>query len=311
MLSITLALVMSAQTAAPAADSGEIVVTGQKLTRETARQYVNEVSRPVDGQLPTFRNPVCPEVIGLPAEQGNVIVARVRKVAQHVGVKLAKPGCSGNLRIVVVEDSQTFVSELRKQKPQFFGGMERSEIERLMKDQRPALAWNAVQTQNEDGNVYSDNAPGKSSFGGMPANRVSAGDESSGAADMPRGGLGSKTQRTSSASIIKQSTRQAILESYVVVETAAVNGKTPMQVADYATMRALAAAQPPEGVAQVDTILSLFNDGPEPPASIRAPDVAYLKALYSAPPTLGKMSQINRITKAVLATSPEEPQAAK
>ncbi|TFI56502.1 hypothetical protein E2493_19830 [Sphingomonas parva] len=97
----------------------------------------------------------------------------------------------------------------------------------------------------------------------------------------------------------------------MIVETAAVNGKTPMQIADYATMRALAAAQPPKEPAQVETILTLFEEGHEAPPSIRAPDVAYLKALYSASPTLNKMAQLNRLTKAVLETSPDEPQAAK
>ncbi|TFI58034.1 hypothetical protein E2493_12645, partial [Sphingomonas parva] len=300
MFALTIALALAAQAAPQPAGSDDIVVTGERLTRETARRYVNDVSRPVDGQLPTFRNPVCPGVIGLPAEQGSVIEARVRKVARHVGVKLAKEGCSPNLRIVVVDDSQTFVSELHKQKPEFFGGMELTEIDRLLKDQRPALAWNSVQLQNEDGNVYASNSAGRSSFGRMSQNRVSAGNDQAQAAEgMPRAGAGTGTMRASSASIIKQSTQQAILQSYVVVESAAVNGKTPMQVADYATMRALAAVQPPKEPEQVETILTLFEDGREAPPSIRAPDVAYLKALYSASPTLGKMAQLNRLTKAV------------
>ncbi|TFI56501.1 hypothetical protein E2493_19825 [Sphingomonas parva] len=187
MFALTIALALAAQAAPQPAGSDDIVVTGERLTRETARRYVNDVSRPVDGQLPTFRNPVCPEVIGLAAEQGSVIVERVRKVAQHVGVKLAKPGCAANLRIVVVPDSQAFVAELREQKPHFFSGMEHSEMERLMSDQRPALAWNAVQLQNEDGHVFASNGAGRNSFSRMPPNRVTSGDASQ-AADMPRGG---------------------------------------------------------------------------------------------------------------------------
>ncbi|TFI56304.1 hypothetical protein E2493_20860 [Sphingomonas parva] len=317
MFALTIALALAAQAAPQPAGSDDIVVTGERLTREAARRYVNDISRPVNDQLPAFRNPVCPTVIGMPEENAAVIVERVKKVAKYVGVKVGKPGCATNFRIIVVEDAQAFVSELHRQKPVFFAGMEKSEIDRLMKDQRPALAWSAVQTQNEDGQVYADYSSGKGQFDRAHGNRVSASgvptdSESEGAAaDVGRATPGGKTQRNMSASIIKSSTQQAILDSYVVIDSAAANGKTLMQVADYAVMRALAAAQPPAEATGVDTILTLFNDGGETPPSLRAPDVAYLKALYSASPTMGKMQQLNRLSKAVLETSPEEPAGSK
>ena len=310
MLVTIVALLLAGQAVPPASD--DIVVTGERLTREAARRYVNEISRPVSDQLPAFRNPVCPAVIGMPEANAGVVVERVKKVAKHVGVKVGKPGCNANFRIIVVEDAQTFVSELQKQKPMFFAGLEKSEIDRLMKDQRPALAWSATQMQNEDGQVFADYSSGRGAFDNAHGNRISAGKPGDGesggtSADAGRPTPGGRTQRNATASFIKASTQQAILDSYVVIDSAAAEGKTLMQVADYAVMRALAAAQPPAEASGVDTILTLFNEGGETPPSLRAPDVAYLKALYSASPTMTKMQQLNRLSKAVLETSPEEP----
>jgi hypothetical protein len=307
LTSIALALVMQAAAPDPQGHD-DIVVTGERLTREAARRYVNDISRPVADQLPSFRNPVCPQVIGMPENHAAVVVERVRKVAKHVGVAVAKPGCAANFRIIVVDDSQAFVRQLKEQKPVFFAGMENREVQRLLADQRPALAWSSTQLQNEDGQTFIDNPSGRGPFDRAHKNRVTSGDASN-AADNPTPQGGGSVMRTRSASIIKSSTQQAILDSYVVIDTKAASGKSLMQVADYATMRALAAAQPPQEGTGVETILSLFNEGGESPPSMRAPDVAYLKALYSASPTMGKMQQLNRLSKAVLETSPEQSAA--
>ena len=274
MLSAAVAVLLAMQAQTSTA-SDEILVTGQRLSPESARRYVNQITRPIDGQLPTFRNPVCPAVIGLPAEQGGIVVERVRKVAKHVKMPVAPAGCAANLRVIVVEDAQTFVSELKRQKPEFFGGMDIRDIERLLADQRPALAWISTQVQNEDGQVFADNASGRSSFDRTPKNRVSSadpnGEDALGSAeDMGRAGSGASGMRTKSASIIKSTTQQAIVDSYVVIDTAAAKGKSLMQLADYVTMRALGGAQPPASDVAVETILTLFEDGSKPhPASVR------------------------------------------
>jgi hypothetical protein len=305
MLLGTIALLLALQAApAPATPKpDDIVVTGQRLTPETARRYVNDISRPVNGQLPLFRYPVCPAVQGVAPEHAAVVVERIRKVVKHVGIRLDKPDCAPNLRVIVVDDSQKFVEELSRKNPGYFEGLERSELKRLLRDESPALAWSNLQAQNEDGHIYADNVSGRSPFDRMSKNRMTSGDASM---NMPRGDGAAGVMRTSSASIIKATTRQAMVESYVVVEASAIDGKSLMQLADYATMRTLAAAQPPANGAIVDTILTLFNPAQEAPPSIRVPDIAYLKALYSAAPTMTSAQQLNRLTKAVLEASSGE-----
>lgn len=303
---MTIAALLAFQGASPASDP--IVVTGQRLTPETARRYVNDITRPVEGQLPAFRRPVCPTVIGLPKEQADPLVARVRRVAKHVKIPVDAEGCAANLRIIVVDDAQQFVSELKKQKPEFFAGMLIRDVDALIADQSPALAWTVTQTQNEDGHVFADNSSGKSAFDRMAKDRTSSGDEAMrSASNLPRADSGSGVMRTRSASIIKETTQQAMLDSYVVIETTVANGKSVTQLADYVTMRAIGGAKPPAAGGGVDTILTLFNEGSEPPPSLRAPDLAYLQALYSGSATMGGTQQLNRITKAVLKTSPADP----
>jgi hypothetical protein len=258
-----------------------------------------------------FRYPVCPEVMGMAREHADIVGQRIRKVVKHVGVPLARPGCRPNLRVIVVEDAHEFVAELSRTKPGYFEGMERSDVKRLLRDESPALAWSNMQAQNEDGLIYADNPSGRTPFDRMAQNRVDGPQEGLPLPAQPRSDTAAPVMRTMSASIIKSSTQQAMLESYVVIEASAVAGKSLMQIADYATMRALAAAQPPQEGAPVDTILSLFSPGQEAPPSVRVPDVAYLKALYSAAPTMSSVQQLNRLSKAVLDASSgvgDEPQ---
>jgi hypothetical protein len=101
----------------------------------------------VNGQLPLFRNPVCPAVQGLPDEHARVAVERIGKVVRHVGIRLDKPNCLPNLWVIVVDDSQKFVAELSRENPGYFEGLERSELKRLLRDPSPALAWSNMQVQ--------------------------------------------------------------------------------------------------------------------------------------------------------------------
>jgi hypothetical protein len=73
----------------------------------------------------------------------------------------------------------------------------------------------------------------------------------------------------------------------VLIDQAALPGRTPEQLADYATLRLLA----PTGefaadwARASDTILSLFATPADAPAQMTRADRAYLRSLYSLPRT--------------------------
>jgi hypothetical protein len=300
-----MALLLGAQGAPPPEAKDEIVVRGQRLDHDAAVQYVAEISRPVDNQLPTFHDPVCPEVIGLPAQQGTRVAQRIRKVAKYAGLALAAEGCKPNVHLIVVDDGASLVAGLRNDPIGYFEGVTPGEMEDLLKAGQRVRSWSDIQIQNEDGLTYADNQPGSNGFDKRMRIRTRGGSTNETMLSPITSGEGARTMRVMSASITKLPTRQATLHSFVVLETAQVTGKSLTQIADYATMRTLAAAKPPrEGVA-VDTILTLFDQGREAPPSVSASDAAYLRALYKSPGTASYQQQLVRLSKAVVNGSAE------
>lgn len=274
MLTAAMALAMAAQTSQPnpPAATDDIVVTGRKAPdREQVRRYVADISRPVDGQLANFRYPVCPGVIGLPRAQAQAVVKRIRKVAGAAGLRVDKPDCATNVSLVVIDEGLDFVTELQRQKPDFFSGLSSYELKRLQRSDDPVWAWSVTQLQNEDG---------------MPVSS--------------HGDVGDTTTlRVMSASIIKTTTQQAALQSFVVIDRAAAIGKTLTQLADYVTMRAVGGAHPPRQGVIGETILTLFQeDGPDA-LSVTNSDLAYLAARADLPANRSHLAQKNRLSRAV------------
>ncbi|TFI57588.1 hypothetical protein E2493_14580 [Sphingomonas parva] len=305
MLNVALALLLGGQAAAATPPQDEIVVTGQRPDRRTAQAFVASISRPVGGQLPVFTRPVCPEIIGLAADQAERIAARVRRLADHVGLDVETAGCRPNLHIVVVSDGQQFVSELNRTHADYFTGIEGAEMKALLKSEAPARGWSNTQLQNEDGLVYADVQSGGSSFD--PRMRIRTRGERGMLSPVTNGD--GRVMRVMSASITKLPTRQSTVHSFVVLDQAALIGKSLVQIADYAAMRTLAAARPPAEGTPVDTILTLFDD-PQAPLSVTVSDVAYLKALYGGLPTASYFQQLSRLSKAVMESTPAAAEAA-
>jgi hypothetical protein len=299
MIGVAIALLLGAQGVAPPEARDQIVVRGQRLDHEAAVRYVTEISRPVGNQLPIFHDPICPEVIGLPADQGARVANRIRKVTKFAGLSLAAEGCKPNVHLIVVADGASLIAGLRNDPIGYFEGVSPSEMGDLLKPGRRVRSWSNVQIQNEDGLTFAENQPGRSAFDNRQRIRTRGGGDGDTMLSPITTGDG-KVMRVMSASITKLPTRQSTLHSFVVLETAQVTGKSLTQIADYATMRTLAAAKPPnEGVA-VDTILTLFDEGREAPPSVSASDAAYLKALYKSPGTASYQQQLVRLSKAVV-----------
>jgi hypothetical protein len=169
----------------------------------------------------------------------------------------------------------------------------------LLKPGRRVRSWSDAQIQNEDGLTYAETPPGSSAFNQRMSVRTRGGPQSRSMITPVTTGDG-KVMRVMSSSITHLPTRQSTLHSFVVIETAQVLGKSLTQLADYTTMRTLAAAKPPQKGVALDTILTLFDEGREAPPSVSASDAAYLKALYKNPGTATYQQQLVRLSKAVM-----------
>jgi hypothetical protein len=87
--------------------------------------------------------------------------------------------------------------------------------------------------------------------------------------------------RVYESSNIDPSVEQAIVSSWVVLETRATLGKSLTQLADYAALRGMAMVRPAELDGSEDSILALFEpESNTAPATLTEFDRAYLKSLY-------------------------------
>jgi hypothetical protein len=262
------ALIASAQTPVqnqPPAPDDEIVVTGQTFSRAEIGEHVAAISETADGQLARFARPVCPIVHGMDRPYAEVIEARIRAVAQEVApqprVGAADQPCRPNLVLIITPDIELFMAEAHR--AGMIDGVGTPEVRRLLRETGPVRVWNVVQTVNED-------------FLGTS---------------------GGRSMRVMTASIITRPTQQIVSGAVVVVDRAAVMGKTLTQIADYAAMRTLAETRPPQGgQGGVGSILSLFDAAAAAPAQVTAMDLAFLRGLYRAPANRNFNQQRSRIT---------------
>jgi hypothetical protein len=259
----------------------DVVVTARKpIDAQEARHFVHEISAATDGQIARFDAEVCPLVIGFTAEFEKLIVARIRRVAKAVGAEMAKPDCRGNVVLVATDDGAALVQELRASRPDLFAGMQPVEIRRVVADKGPVRSWTATAVVSEDGRRVAPPRSGK-------IRELS-------------------TLEVKTASFINPSSKQIIDASTVVIDSGAIAGKTVIQLADYAAMRALARTRPVEDTGGIGTILTLF-DSATPPQSVTDTDVAYLKALYAMPGNRALNYQVGRIAKGIKAASAPKP----
>jgi HPt (histidine-containing phosphotransfer) domain-containing protein len=246
-----------AQTAPAAPDDQTITVTGQReVPAKVARKFVTSVSTSFDGQLARYHDPVCPVIVGLPDQYGDMIAKRIQAVAAEAGANVpAKAKCEPNIIVIVAADADKLVTQLRRQLPGMFAGLPTKELRRALRE-GPVHVWNTIETQNEAGQT--------AKTGGID------------------GGVGgAPTLQVKSVSMINASTQQAVIQSVVVLDDDALIDKSINQIAEYIAMRTLAGARPPaDGGGGADTILALFDPAAIAPPGLTLVDRSYLEGVY-------------------------------
>lgn len=272
-------------TPAAAQQSGpDIVIDGERDDRspfDIARARARAISHATGGQLARFNEPVCAASVNLPEAYNRRIVARIAAVAREAGIAVAPPGCRVNVTVIAVESGQRTLQALYKVRPALFAAIGDGERKRLLADPGPVHVVTFTELRGRDGSRLG---------GGRPS---SAGPAGTTFAELP-------TLLVESASILNPATRQDIGGALVLIDQAALVGKTLGQIADYAAMRALARTRPAN--ADGDTILSLFDAGATPPPALTAFDRAYLAGLYRGPATRSAGTQVGTIARGIVAS---------
>ena len=255
-------------------DINEILVIGDKARKKRIHTFIRNVIEPSRAdQYARYAKRICPVAMGLPDEHNRVIEYRMRQVADAAGIKTRKPGCDANLAVVVVQEPRDILRELRTKHPQIFGEISLPDRRRLISQPGPVYAWHDVETRGGMG------ARAQSLSGAMVL-------ESSVTGMTSIGGSTEGQAYRSGNSRYTRSTRQDLNLSVVVIESSALKGLDLRQVADYALMRLTGDT----GDQNIDdlperSILTLFApraEGEEPPLSVTAWDLAFLKSLYKS-----------------------------
>lgn len=253
---------------APAAHPDDVVVVGNPERDQQIRAFVQGMTRATTRDpLTRFQDTkLCPLVIGWNADNDKAVTERMRRVAAAAKVAVAPADCRhANVLVLFANDKKAMIRLLRQRYPDFLRDAHGSPMA-VPDEDGPAAVWHLDGVVNQDGVTLRALADG-----------------------------GPYVQRgTIAASRIKASARPVYLMSFVVIERHALNGISPIQVADYATMRALTDASPARArETGAPTILTVLETsmGSEMPVTLTEWDMSFLRGLYAVPPNLFASAQ--------------------
>lgn len=273
LFSVTAALHATASLAQNSTANETIVVEGQRKT--LTKMLRDVIAEAPTGQIGRFETKLCPKVIGLPADWSSRIEAMVRKNAEIAGLTMQPADCRPNALVIFIDEPQRLVSELSKAENGFFGHIDMHDKKRLIETARPVYSWRVLDIKDRDG----------LDLGVVGSIPVATGPNGASASGGPGGmPVNARIVRNARAAHIGENTRQDILLSFAVFDTAKAEGKTLRQLADMATLHLLLDIKlDSEAQAAKDSILSLFvprSNGAALPERMSSVDQAMLAGLY-------------------------------
>jgi len=270
-----LVLIAAAPPSEPeAAQSGDILVTGQRNPAQAMRGFVGSVAIPsADKQLARFYDPVCPYVAGLDKRSNEFVEQRMRRVAAAAGMKVADEQCAANALLYVAPDKAKLLADWRKSDSILWGSeLTDGEIRQLVHSTEAATSWQVLAYRGSDGR-------------GLARNRIARLSNPNEAAKVEMSPGSAIDNVGAPISRILNPLRIGFDISVLVVDGRAAGGSNLTQLADFAAMQLFARTKLQAGATQpAPTILTLLDDartGRPAPASLTEWDLAYLRALYS------------------------------
>jgi len=257
-------------------DKPAIVVTGkgQPLDPTIVTRQAREVTRETDlsyEPLPRFDGFACPGVIGLSTEYAEMLVGRIRMIADELHIPLAPNGdCHPNIFVSFTEDSRADMAAIQKKTHLLSDVVDVQERKELLDEPGPVRVLSVVETRMQNGAAV----PRRRNPTELPTATMEGGQ-----------------------SLISTATERHITQVVVLIDREHAQGKTLHQLADYAVMRVFARTRDARGGDAPVSILGLFDENGTPPDGMTAFDRAYLAALYEGPSHVKGLSKIMRVSK--------------
>ncbi len=275
---LTILLTLSAPTMATKdanKESEDIVVIGQQTKVEQLQNLITNQFKisgggKQTGQYARFAAPICPSVGGFSDKQKLEIENRIREVALLAELPIAAKKCRPNLFVAVVADGVEEIAMLRKKRGGVFSSLTHSQRDKMVLSGGPVYSWKSSQRMASDSGT--DARAGSYSVVGDDGNL----------GVMSFGG-----QRSHVKSKIKKTTFTGISYSYLLIESRALTGVSPTQLADYASVASLIDIDVNFDTAPpASSILSLFSDlvdDQSKPQNLSNGDLLMLRGLYKVP----------------------------
>lgn len=241
-----------------AEEKEDIVVTGKTVDRREVTRQARSISRDTDVRhtaMARFEDRICPGVIGLQREAAELVVGRLRMIAEDFDIPQAdETKCTPNIIIAFTEDGRDAFAAIQRRNRSISEAVSVREMRELLEEPGPVRVFSIVETRMRNGIPV----PRRRDLVNIPVGRMEGGQ-----------------------SLISTATREDIVGVAVLFDPADVTGKTVVQLADYAAMRAFARTRDAEGESAPDSILGLFDPAnPAPPEALTRFDRAYLTTLY-------------------------------
>lgn len=212
----------------------------------------------IEEPLPRFEDRLCPGILGLDQEYAELVVTRLRMNAERFGLRLAEEGdCDPNLVVAIVDDSQAYLADLVQRRGYLFRDMDPADRADMLAEAGPFGVWHQVAPRTRDGIRV-----------GRNENLVTP----------PEAGMWQAHSR------IYRPVRHDITYALVLMDKKSVQGLTLRQIADFATLRALATEYPDEANEREGTMLNLFAAQDRQPEELSDFDAAWLSRLYEGIP---------------------------
>lgn len=262
---LALAALLTAQAAPQEVEPPPIIVEGELPQSE---KELADLARDIAGNprprrpLARFEQPLCLMVASENGPLAQEIAERIIDNAKAAKVNVRGNGCKPNALLAFSDDAQAQLSAIRKSGRHLFAGLSPRDIDAAMGARDPVYVFQASKQTSASGEaiVASPEAGGSNGIAG-PQNVIW------------------------SAGRLKRLTREDMLAVLVVVDNAAIRDMTPVQIADYASLRLLA----PTGEVDIAeagaprTIMTLFVSPAAAPTAMTRFDRAYLRSLYRMP----------------------------
>jgi len=265
-----------------------VTVTGQKIgpvpravidTMITTRMAPTKMA----DKIARWKNPICPETIGMKPEVAAVVNIRIREVAAAARAPVeTRAPCTPNVTIVFTKTPQDYLDDIAARHPNMIGYHESmSQVRSMAVMRHPIQAWYATQTTDYLGHTFPDDkdfcdkqAPAAMTFGSPQGHGM--------VFDMPQTCTYATSGLTQDDGV--SSDFSSVL---VVVDTNRMDSQPFGAIVDYVAMVVLSQTKRFDNCDELPTIANLMSENCDArwkTSALTEGDIAYLRALYKMQP---------------------------